>query len=77
MSNNKQKGERKAEPTEKPTISVQEAGRRGGTKTAETHGREFYEAIGKKGGQRIKELIELGRQVKEGQTPKKQKAVKE
>lgn len=32
------------------SLTVQEAGRRGGSKTAERHGREFYQRIGKKGG---------------------------
>ncbi|MDI6827902.1 MAG: hypothetical protein QME62_05385 [Armatimonadota bacterium] len=33
-------------------ITVSEAGRRGGQRTAQTHGHEFYEEIGKKGGRR-------------------------
>ncbi|MDH7481694.1 MAG: KGG domain-containing protein [Armatimonadota bacterium] len=33
-------------------ITVSEAGRRGGRRTAQTHGHEFYEEIGKKGGRR-------------------------
>ncbi|HNX09331.1 MAG TPA: Em GEA1 (EM1) [Methanothrix sp.] len=49
---------------EKGTMTVQEAGRKGGKKTAETHGRDFYEAIGHKGGQRVKELIEEGKRAK-------------
>lgn len=32
-------------------MSVEEAGRKGGEKTAQTHGREFYQDIGKKGGE--------------------------
>lgn len=36
-------------------VSVQEAGRRGGTRTAQTHGKEFYEAIGRKGGAKTSE----------------------
>lgn len=54
----------------KKGITVSEAGHRGGEKTAKTHGHEFYEEIGRKGGeaggekggQRVKELIEKGRQ---------------
>jgi len=42
-------------------MTVQEAGRKGGMKTAETHGREFYEKIGHMGGQKVKELIEEGK----------------
>ena len=30
-------------------MTVEEAGRRGGLKTAETHGEEFYSEIGRKG----------------------------
>ncbi len=48
----------------KGTMTVQEAGRKGGLKTAQTHGREFYEEIGHKGGQRVKELIEEGKKAK-------------
>ena len=55
-------------------ISVREAGQRGGRKTAKTHDRGFYEAIGhkggsvggQKGGRRVKELIEKGRETEEG-----------
>jgi general stress protein YciG len=35
----------------KGEMTVSEAGHRGGEKTAETHGHEFYEEIGKKGGE--------------------------
>lgn len=45
-------------------MTVQEAGRKGGMKTAETHGREFYEKIGHKGGQKVKELIEEGKKAR-------------
>jgi len=48
----------------KGTMTVQEAGRRGGMKTAQTHGKDFYEEIGHKGGQRVKELIEEGKRSK-------------
>jgi len=44
------------------TMSVNEAGRRGGEKTSQTHGREFYEEIGHKGGQRVRQLVEEGKQ---------------
>jgi len=50
----------------KGEMTVAEAGRLGGEKTAETHGREFYEEIGQKGGekggQRVKTLIEEGKE---------------
>lgn len=53
----------------KGDMTVEEAGRRGGEKTAKTHGHEFYreighkggEAGGKKGGERVRELIEEGK----------------
>jgi uncharacterized protein len=46
---------------EQLSMSVNEAGRLGGEKTAQTHGREFYEEIGHKGGQRVRELVEEGK----------------
>ena len=36
---------------DKGEMTVSEAGRRGGEKTAETHSHEFYEEIGHKGGE--------------------------
>jgi general stress protein YciG len=48
----------------KGAMTVQEAGRKGGMKTAQTHGKDFYEEIGHKGGQRVKELIEEGKKSK-------------
>lgn len=36
----------------KDGITVREAGRRGGEKTAETHGHQFYEEIGRMGGRK-------------------------
>jgi uncharacterized protein len=35
----------------KGQMTVGEAGRRGGLKTSETHGEEFYSEIGRKGGE--------------------------
>ncbi|HUI40086.1 MAG TPA: KGG domain-containing protein [Methanothrix sp.] len=55
---------RKSGKSAKGTMTVQEAGRKGGQRTAMTHGREFYEEIGHKGGQRVKELIEEGKRAK-------------
>lgn len=46
---------------EKGKMTVSEAGRKGGSTTARKYGREFYEEIGHKGGQRVKELIEKGK----------------
>lgn len=42
-------------------MSVREAGKRGGYKTRDTHGPEFYQQIGSKGGQRVKELVRLAK----------------
>ncbi len=36
-------------------MTVEQAGHRGGERTAETHGREFYEKIGHKGGEKTSE----------------------
>ncbi|HOJ22008.1 MAG TPA: Em GEA1 (EM1) [Armatimonadota bacterium] len=54
-------------------MTVREAGRKGGEATARTHGHEFYEEIGHKGGeiggprggQRVRELIEKGKELEE------------
>ncbi len=51
----------KKEEKPKGKMSVSEAGRRGGLKTSETHGRDFYRKIGKQGGSRVRELIEAGK----------------
>ena len=80
------------EDKKKGKMTVEEAGRLGGAKTAETHGPEFYSEIGSKGGsqrakqhegsidargktsleeaghrggQRVKKLIEQGREHEE------------
>ena len=59
MSENKKKGK----------MTVEEAGRKGGEATSETHGKEFYSEIGekggKKGGPRVRELIEEGKEHEE------------
>ncbi|MEK9156137.1 MAG: KGG domain-containing protein [Patescibacteria group bacterium] len=47
-------------------MSVREAGRKGGETTSRTHGHEFYEEIGHKGGQRVRELIQQGKQAEGG-----------
>ncbi len=53
MSENKEK---------KGKMTVEEAGRMGGEKTSETHGEEFYSEIGHKGGQKVRKLIEEGKE---------------
>jgi hypothetical protein len=49
----------------KGSMTVEEAGRKGGEKVAAERGHEFYEEIGHKGGtkggQRVRELIEKGK----------------
>ncbi len=50
-------------------MTVEEGGRSGGLRAAETHGEEFYSEIGRKGGkiggpkggQRVRKLIEEGK----------------
>lgn len=42
--------------------TVQDAGRKGGLATARSHDHDFFVKIGKKGGKRIKALIEAGKQ---------------
>ena len=49
-------------------MTVEEAGRLGGEKTAETHGRKFYSEIGSKGGQRVRKLIQEGKAHEEEMT---------
>lgn len=47
-------------------MTVREAGRKGGEVTARRHGPQFYEEIGRKGGQKVKELIEQGKRAQQG-----------
>lgn len=42
-------------------MTVREAGRKGGEVTSQRHGPQFYEEIGRKGGQKVRELIEQGK----------------
>ncbi|HEY3298054.1 MAG TPA: Em GEA1 (EM1) [Armatimonadota bacterium] len=46
-------------------MTVTEAGRKGGLRTSDTHGHDFYVDIGRKGGSkggpRVKNLIEAGK----------------
>ncbi len=44
-------GDLMAEKEKKGDMTVKEAGHKGGEKTSETHGKEFYEEIGHKGGE--------------------------
>ncbi len=46
----------------KGAMTVSEAGRKGGQTTSNKYGHEFYEEIGHKGGQKVAELIERGKE---------------
>lgn len=52
-------------PRERGGMGVREAARKGGKTTAERHGSEHYRAIGRRGGQRVKALVEQGRRAEE------------
>jgi uncharacterized protein len=47
------------------TLTVRDAGRLGGLTTAKRHGPQFYEEIGRKGGQKVKRLIEAGKALRD------------
>ncbi len=42
-------------------MTVSEAGRKGGITVRDERGHAFYEEIGKKGGQKVRELIQRGK----------------
>jgi len=46
-------------------MTVREAGRKGGEVTSQRHGPQFYEEIGRKGGQKVKQLIEQGKKAQQ------------
>lgn len=50
------------ETKKKGKMTVAEAGRLGGEKTSKTHGEEFYRKIGHKGGQKVRRLIQQGKE---------------
>ena len=54
-----------SEARKKGKMTVAEAGRMGGLKTSETHGPEFYSAIGSKGGQKVRKLVREGKEYEE------------
>jgi len=60
---------RRMETAAKGGMTVKEAGRKGGQATARTHDHRFYEDIGHKGGmkggQRVRELIERGKEAEQ------------
>ncbi len=45
----------------KTEMTVREAGHKGGSTTKQRYGEGFYEEIGKKGGQKVRELIQRGK----------------
>ncbi len=63
----------------KGEMTVAEAGHKGGEKTAETHGHEFYKEIGHKGGEigghkggeRVRELVEEGKEAEGTETKRR------
>jgi uncharacterized protein len=57
--------EQATEGQSKGKMSVRDAGRKGGERTAERHGPQFYQEIGRKGGQKVKQLIEQGKRAEE------------
>jgi len=46
-------------------MTVQEAGRKGGETVLQQRGPEFFSEIGKKGGQKVRELIRAGKKSEE------------
>ncbi len=55
-------GAERAEPEQgRRGMTVSEAGRKGGITVRDERGHAFYEEIGKKGGQKVRELIERGK----------------
>jgi hypothetical protein len=55
-------GAERTEPEEgRRGMTVSEAGRKGGITVRDERGHAFYEEIGKKGGQKVRELIERGK----------------
>ncbi len=51
--------------TTKGSMSVSEAGRKGGQKVRDTLGKSFYRRIGSKGGKRVAELVRLGKEYRD------------
>ena len=48
-------------------MTVAEAGRMGGRLVSEKYGPEFYEKIGRKGGQKVADLIERAKSLESGE----------
>jgi general stress protein YciG len=51
-----------AQKGSKGEMTVKEAGRKGGNTTKQRYGEGYYESIGKKGGQKVRELIKRGKE---------------
>ena len=54
-----------AQKGSKGEMTVKEAGRKGGETTKQRYGEGYYESIGKKGGQKVRELIKRGKEATE------------
>ena len=59
----KEKAPRK--PSVKGSMTVAEAGRKGGLTVRDERGHAFYEEIGRKGGHRVRDLIAAGKRALE------------
>jgi len=46
----------------KKTMTCGDAGKKGGCTTRDRYGPGYYESIGKKGGQKVRELIRAGKE---------------
>ncbi len=62
MADHEEKATREEPDEGRRGMTVSEAGRKGGIAVRDERGHAFYEEIGKKGGQRVRELIEEGKQ---------------
>jgi general stress protein YciG len=51
--------------TNKGSMTVAEAGRKGGLTVRDERGHEFYEEIGRKGGHKVRDLIAAGKRALE------------
>lgn len=58
------------ERKKKGKMTVREAGSKGGKSTSKKYGHDFYVKIGKKGGGRVRELIEAGKRAAEEEKKK-------
>jgi hypothetical protein len=54
-----------AQKGSKGEMTVREAGKKGGDTTKQRYGESYYESIGKKGGQKVRELIKKGKEAME------------